>query len=249
MFETSVEVYYKDMQNQVDYKEGALPDDNVNDNVDNAFTYGHGWSYGAEFFLKKRTGKFNGWIGYTMCWTWRQYDSINLGEKFLAKYDRRHDVSVALTYDHSKTWTFGSVFIFATGNKATLPVSWYFVEGQMVPEYGKRNSYRIAPYHRLDLSATYTPDKSKKLARKKQKWEEKMKKKGVDTKDMEMPKPWNSKVQGSWNFSVYNAYNRYNPFFLYFQTNGDVFEGTLDVKAMQVSLFPILPSVTWNFKF
>lgn len=248
MFETSVEVYYKDMQNQVDYKEGALPDDNVNDNVDNAFTFGHGWSYGAELFLKKRTGKFNGWIGYTLCWTWRQFDSINLGEKFMAKYDRRHDVSVALTYDYRKSWTFGSVFVFATGNNATLPVSWYFIEGQMVPEYGKRNDYRMQPYHRLDISATYTPDKAKKLARKKQKWEDKMKKRGLDP-NSEMPQGWFRNVQGSWNFSIYNLYNRHNPFFIYFQNEGSAFEGQLDVKALQVSLFPILPSVTWNFRF
>lgn len=248
-FETSVEVYYKDMRNLVDYKEGALPDDNVNDNVDNAFTFGHGWSYGAEFFVKKRTGRFNGWVGYTMCWTWRQFDSINLGEEFLAKYDRRHDVSVALTYELNNQWTFGSVFIFATGNNATLPVSWYFIEGQMVPEYGKRNDYRMKPYHRLDLSATFTPDKIKKRARKKQRWENKMQKKGIDTQGMEQPTNWLSNVQGSWNFSIYNAYNHHNPFFIYFQNEGNVFEGTLNVKAMQVSLFPLLPSITWNFKF
>ncbi len=248
-YETSVEVYYKDMRNLLDYKEGALPDDNVNDNVDNAFTFGHGWSYGAEFFVKKRTGRFNGWIGYTMCWTWRQFDSINLGEKFLAKYDRRHDVSVALTYELNHSWTFGSVFVFATGNTATLPVSWYFIEGQMVPEYGKRNDYRMKPYNRLDLSATYTPDKVKKLGRKKHRWEQRMKKKGIETQGQEMPTNWFSKVQGSWNFSIYNAYNRYNPFFIYFQNDGNIYEGTLDVKAKQVSLFPILPSITWNFKF
>jgi CarboxypepD_reg-like domain/TonB-dependent Receptor Plug Domain len=249
VFETSVEVYYKDMRHLLDYKEGSLPDDNVNDNVDNAFTFGHGWSYGAEFFLKKRTGKFNGWIGYSLCWTWRQFDSINLGEKFLAKYDRRNDVSLALTYDLNKFWTFGSVFVFATGNNATLPVSWYFIEGQITPEYGKRNAYRMAPYHRLDISATYTPDKAKKRARKRQLWEDNMKKKGIDTQGLKKPDKWYTNMQGSWNFSVYNAYNRHNPFFIYFEKEGNIFEGSLNVKAMQVSLFPILPSVTWNFRF
>jgi hypothetical protein len=248
-FETSVEVYYKDMRHLLDYKEGSLPDDNINDNVDNAFTFGRGWSYGAEFFVKKRTGKLNGWIGYTMCWTWRQFDSINLGEKFLAKYDRRHDVSVALTYDLNKRWALGSIFVFATGNSATLPVSWYFIEGQMVPEYGKRNAYRMAPYHRLDLSATYTPDRTKKNARKKQKWENSMKEKGINTQGLEAPRTWISSIQSSWNFSIYNAYNRRNPFFIRFENVGSVLDGTLNVKAMQVSLFPILPSVTWNFKF
>ena len=116
----------------------------------------------------------------------------------MPKYDRRHDVSVALTYDLNKRWTFGSVFVFATGNNATLPVSWYFIEGQMVPEYGERNAYRVVPYHRLDLSATYTPDRTEKNARKKQKWEDSMKKKGVDTEGLEMPRTWVSKIQSSW---------------------------------------------------
>ncbi len=248
-YEASVEVYYKDMRHLLDYKEGSLPDDNVNDNVDNAFTFGKGWSYGAEFFLKKRMGKFNGWIGYTICKTWRQFDSINSGNKFLAKYDRRHDVSVALAYDLNKSWSFGSVFVFATGNNATLPVSWYLLEGHMVPEYGDRNSYRIRSYHRLDLSVTYTPNKEKRIARRKQKWDESMKQKGVNTNEMKVPSSWKSKVQSSWNFSIYNAYNRHNPFFIYFQNDGNIFDGSLNVKAMQVSLFPILPSITWNFKF
>ena len=248
-YETSIEVYYKDMRHMLDYKEGSLPEDNINDNVDNAFTFGRGWSYGAEFFLKKRTGKFSGWIGYTLCWTWRQFDSINFGKAFLAKYDRRHDISVALTYDLNKSWTFGSVFVFATGNNATLPVSWYLIEGQMVPEYGERNSYRMTPYDRLDLSATYTPARTKKHARQRQRWEEKMKAKGVDIQDKAMPVRRISKVQSSWNFSVFNAYNRHNPFFIYFQNDGNIYQGTLNVKALQVSLFPLLPSVTWNFKF
>ncbi len=248
-YEASVEVYYKDMRRLVDYKEGALPDDNVNDNVDNAFTFGRGWSYGAEFFVKKRTGKFNGWVGYTLSWTWRQFDSINFGNVFPAKYDRRHDISVALTYELNKRWTFGSVFVFATGNNATLPQSWYLIENQMVEEYGERNSYRMSPYHRLDFSATYTPDRTKNIAKRREKWEQKMKDKGIDTKELTMPKHWYSNIQSSWNFSVYNAYNRHNPFFIYFQNEGNIFEGTMKVKAMQVSLFPLLPSVTWNFKF
>lgn len=248
-YESSVEVYYKDMQNMLDYKEGALPDENVKDNVDNAFTYGKGWSYGAEFFLKKRTGKFNGWAGYTLAWTTRQFDSLNLGKEFPAKYDRRHDVSLALIYDLNSKWSFGSVFVFATGNTATLPVSWYFIEGGMVPEYGERNAYRMAPYHRLDLSVTYTPDRIKKIARQKQRWEKRMTKKGIDIEGKEFPYRWYRNIESSWNLSVYNVYNRYNPYFIYFENEGNIYDGTLNVKAKQVSLFPVLPSITWNFKF
>lgn len=248
-FETSVEVYYKDMRNMIEFKEGSLPDQNVKDNVDNAFTFGKGWSYGAEFFVKKRTGRFTGWAGYTLAWTYRQFDSINLGKTFPAKYDRRHDVSVALTYDYNSLFTFGTVFVFATGNTATLPQSWYLIESNLVPEYGERNSYRMKPYHRLDISITYTPDRHKVIARQQHRWEKRMKKKNIDITGKEMPSRWYRNIESSWALSVYNVYNRYNPYFIYFENNGSVYEGTLDMKAKQVSLFPILPSITWNFKF
>ncbi|MBI3501979.1 MAG: TonB-dependent receptor [Bacteroidetes bacterium] len=256
-YETSVEVYYKDMRNMVEFKEGSMPDQNVKDNVDNAFTFGRGWSYGAEFFVKKRMGRFTGWVGYTLAWTWRQFDSLNLGKKFPAKYDRRHDASVALTYDYSSLWTFGTVFVYATGNTATLPVSWYMIEGQMVPEYGERNSYRMKPYHRLDVSITYTPDRHRIIARQKRRWESRMQKKNIDItgKDPDgkigagMPSKWYRNIESSWVLSVYNVYNRYNPYFIYFENTGSIYDGTLDVKAKQVSLFPVLPSITWNFKF
>ncbi len=248
-FETSIEVYYKDMQNMIEFKEGSLPDQNVKDNVDNAFTFGRGWSYGAELFLKKRTGRFTGWIGYTLAWTHRQFDSLNLSRIFPAKYDRRHDMSVALTWDFNPRFTFGGVFVFATGNAATLPVSWYLIEGQMIPEYGDRNSFRMKPYHRVDLSITYKPERARAIARQKIRWEKRMKKQGVDITDKEMPDKWYRNIQSSWVLSVYNVYNRYNPYFIYFQNEGNIFEGTMKVTGKQVSLFPVLPSITWNFKF
>jgi hypothetical protein len=217
MYEASVEVYYKTMKNQVEYREGAQPDDDVRDNIDNNFVFGKGWSYGAEFFLKKRHGDFNGWIGYTLAWTKRQFDDINLGEVFYAKFDRRNDVSVALTYDYKK-WTFGLVFIYATGNAITLPNSWYIIDNTITYEYAARNSIRMIPYHRLDLSATYHFKKREKFS-------------------------------SELNISVYNVYSRLNPYFLYINTEGDPYNGSLTIKAKQVSLFPILPSVTYNFKF
>ncbi|MBN8703616.1 MAG: TonB-dependent receptor, partial [Bacteroidetes bacterium] len=133
-------------------------------------------------------------------------------------YDRRHDASVVLTYDLSSKWTFSTIFVYATGNAITLPVARYVFEGRLVSEYGERNSYRMAPYHRMDISATYTVKKTKRL-------------------------------ESSWNFSVFNVYNRYNPYFIYFANEGDIANGTLKIQAKQVSLFPVLPSVTWNFKF
>ncbi|MFN3343387.1 MAG: TonB-dependent receptor [Flavobacteriales bacterium] len=217
-YETSVEVYYKTMQNQVEYREGAQPDDDVKDNPDNNFVFGYGWAYGAEFFLKKRSGKFNGWVGYTLSWTKRRFDDLNSGEWFYAKFDRRNDVSLALVYEPNKKWTFGAVFVYAQGNAITLPYSWYMVQDQVVFEFAPRNSLRMPAYHRLDLSAT---------------------RKGKETK----------KFKSSWNFSIYNVYSRLNPYFLYVDISGSPIDGTLTIKAKQVSLFPILPSVTWNFSF
>ena len=235
VYETSVEVYYKSMNNLIEYKEGAQPDDNINDNVDNNITTGKGNSYGLELFLKKVNGKFNGWIGYTLSKTTRTFPDINDGKPFFAKYDRRHDLSVALTYDLSERWSFGSVFIYATGNRITLPLQRYysFERGETVDVFGPRNSFSMAPYHRIDFSATYRCKPTKiKLDKETGQYIEKKK-----------------KIVSSWNFSVYNAYSRKNPYFLYNSLEGDVSKGTSRVVLKQVSLFPILPSVTWNFSF
>jgi len=249
LFETSIEAYYKTMSNQIEYKEGATPSDNVFDNPDNAFTYGKGWAYGAEFFIKKSRGKFSGWIGYTLSWTWRQFEAINYGEKFLAKYDRRHDASVVLTYDPNKQWNFGMVWVYGTGNRGTLPQGFFLYEGSQSHDYGLRNSYQFAPYHRLDLNVTYSPNRELKLEKRKQKMKEQLLKEGKDTTDIQVTKKVFRKFSNSYTLSVFNAYNRYNPYFIYITRQGDFTNGTLKVGAKQVSLFPILPSITWNFKF
>ncbi|MBI4645311.1 MAG: TonB-dependent receptor [Bacteroidia bacterium] len=221
MFETSVEVYYKDMKNQIEYKDGATPADNVGDNADNYFTFGKGTSYGVELFLKKQTGDITGWIGYTLSKTSRLFDEINYGIEYPAKYDRRHDLSMIVTYNYKENWTFSAVFIYATGNCTTLPIGRYLIDGRIVNEYGERNSFRMMPYHRLDLSVSY--QNRERLA--------------------------NKKIKTSWNFSVYNVYNRANPYFIYFDNEGDILSGNMQTKAKLVSLFPILPSITLNIKF
>ncbi|MFO0357301.1 MAG: TonB-dependent receptor [Sphingobacteriaceae bacterium] len=248
-YETSVEVYYKTMSNQIEYKEGAQPSDNVYDNPDNAFTYGKGWAYGAEFFVKKSKGKFTGWVGYTLSWTWRQFDNINYGRDFLAKYDRRHDASVVLTYDANKMWNFGAVWVYGSGNRGTLPNGFFLYEGSQSHDYGLRNSYQFIPYHRMDVNVTFTPDREKKLEKRKQKLIEQYKLEGKDTTNIEVTKKWAKHFSNSFTLSVFNVYNRYNPYFIYFTREGDFTNGTLKVGAKQVSLFPILPSFTWNFKF
>lgn len=217
-YETSFEVYYKTMENLIEFKEGAAPEDNLNNNIDNNFVFGNGESYGGELFFNKKAGKTTGWIGYTLSWTNRHFPDINGGKPFPAKYDRRHDLSVVVSYDINDKFNAAAVFVYATGNAATLPIGRYFIEGAIVSEYGERNSYRMAPYHRLDLSLNYIHKKTEKF-------------------------------ESSFNLSVYNAYSRKNPYFIYYENVGSLEEMSFQVKAKQVSLFPILPSVTWNFKF
>jgi hypothetical protein len=216
--EGSVEVYYKKMQNQIEYRPGYTPT-NVTRDQELDFVFGQGEAYGAEFFLNKTKGRFTGWIGYTLSWTYRKFGALNNGDPYPAKYDRRHDISVVGTYEVNKKWTLSSVFIYGSGNAITLPTNYYFIEQQVTPEYSGINQYRIFPYHRLDLSAIYKP-KPKKLRR----WE------------------------SSWAFSIYNVYSRQNPYFLYVDTRGTV-SGGVQAKVKQVSIFPILPAITYNFRF
>ncbi|MBS1779904.1 MAG: TonB-dependent receptor [Bacteroidetes bacterium] len=215
--ETSVELYYKDMKNQIEYRQGYIPSTLQDPELD--FVFGKGWAYGAEFFVNKTKGKFTGWIGYTLSWTYRQFKDLNNGDPFPAKYDRRHDISVVGTYELSKKWTLSTVFVYGSGNAITLPTAYYIIDNNIVPQYSNLNAYRLFAYHRLDLSAIYNP-KPKKQHR------------------------WKS----SWAFSIYNVYNRQNPYFLYVDTKGSVSQG-VQAKVMQVSIFPVLPSITYNFKF
>ena len=224
MYETSIEAYYKEMTNLIEYKEGVLPEDNTNSSSDGSFEFGDGDSYGIELLIKKNKGKTTGWIGYTLSKTTRYFDEVNSGISFPAKYDRRHDLSITATHKLSKKWTLSSVFVYSTGNSITLPNERYLIGENIYTEYSSRNGFRMEPYHRLDIGATYTPKKKKKF-------------------------------QSSWNFSIYNVYSRKNPYFIYFALetsegeDGTIQEGNVEPKAYQVSIFPILPSVTWNFNF
>lgn len=215
--ETSVELYYKDLSNQLEYKEGYTPS-NIRD-PENELVMGEGQAYGAEFFINKTKGKFTGWIGYTLSWTNRRFELLNNGERFPAKYDRRHDISVVANYDINPKLNASAVFVFGTGNAITLPTGFYFVDGKLIQDFSKINQYRIFPYHRLDLSLNWTP-------------------RANTTK----------KIKGTWAFSIYNVYSRQNPFLLYVSTEGALQQGT-KVSVKQVSIFPILPSITYNFKF
>lgn len=222
-YETSAEIYYKPMRNQIEFKPGA----NLffNQNLENEMIFGEGLSYGLELFLRKKEGKFNGWVGYTWSRTTRQFDELNNGKAYFYRYDRTHDFSLLLSYQISKKWASNFVFVYGTGNATTLPDSRYAYRFGIDPQTGEPlfvfvdrysdvNSYRMPAYHRADVSFTYLSKQTKKF-------------------------------ESSWNFSIYNIYNRANPYFIYFLPDVQ----TQTVKAYMVYLFPILPSVQWNFKF
>ena len=218
MYEVSLEGYYKEMKNIVDYLDGANFIGQAT-NWENKVAQGRGWSYGAEFFLQKKKGKYTGWIGYTLSWTNRQFAAINFGKPYPYKYDRRHDISFVNIYKISNKADIAMTWVYGTGNAISLPLQSYqlpvspeFPFGGDVQYYGSRNNYRMAPYHRLDLSIN---------RHKKKKW-----------------------GRVTWSYGVYNAYARKNPYFLYFSSNA---YGRKQLK--QVSLFALVPSVSYNFKF
>lgn len=217
MFETSLEVYYKTMENQVEYREGYTP--SLKD-PEEEFVFGRGWSYGAELFINKVKGRLTGWVGYTLGWTWRKFPDLNQGQKYPSRYDRRHDLSVVANYTINDKWKIAGVFVYGTGNAISVPERFYFIGGVLSQQYSGINAYRMRAYHRMDFAATYTPKPKKER-----------------------------KYTTNWVFSLYNAYSRANPYFLYFDQEGSASNGTLNVSAKQVSLFPVLPSVTWNLKF
>ncbi len=213
MVETSVEIYYKDMADIVDYKDGA--DVLLNEHVESDLVFGKGRSYGIEMLFKKRLGRFTGWVGYTISRTEHQFDLINNGDWLPARQDRTHDVSLVGMYDINKKLSVSATWVYYTGDAVTMPSGRYMVDGNIVPYYTERNGYRMPDYHRLDLSLTLLGKQTKKF-------------------------------QSSWNFSIYNAYARENAYSISFQESETV-PGTME--AVQFSLFSIIPSVTWNFKF
>lgn len=217
--ETSVEAYYKTMDNLIEYRPGSTFATAVGDNADNNLVFGQGWSYGLELFIRKNYGDFTGFIGYTWSKTERQFDEINEGEIFPAKYDRRHDMAATMMYQPFKNWQFAAVFVYGTGSAYTPVIGRYFMQnGTIVTEYGSFNSNRMKAYHRLDVSATYM----------------------IRTTRF---------TKSTLNFSIYNVYNRHNPYLIYFGYDGSIAEGQFSAYAKQVTIFPMIPSIAWNFSF
>ncbi|MGL4629659.1 MAG: TonB-dependent receptor plug domain-containing protein, partial [Leadbetterella sp.] len=152
-YEFNVETYYKDMQNQVDYKDAA--DINTAPDVESELLFGKGRAYGIELLLKKKTGRFSGWIAYTLSRTERKIDGINSGDWYVARQDRTHDLSLVGIYQLNKRWSLSGTFVYNTGNAVTFPSGKYTVGDITTYYYTERNGYRMPAYHRFDFSATY----------------------------------------------------------------------------------------------
>lgn len=212
-YEFSTEIYYKKMQNQIDYKNGA--ELNFNNNVESQILFGDGRAYGLEMFLKKNYGKFNGWISYTLSRTERKFNGINNGNYYPAKQDRTHDIAIVGMYDLSKHWTLSATWVYNTGNAVTFPTGKYEVDGKTMLYYSNRNANRMPAYHRLDLGATWIVKKTDKL-------------------------------ESSWTFSLYNAYGHDNPYSITFQQSKS---DPTKTEAVQTTLFKMIPSISYNFKF
>lgn len=229
----SVELYRRWLRNQIDFRDNA----NIlfNEKVDAELLYGKGWTYGSEFMVAKNSGKFTGWISYTLAWAWRQIDGINNGEPYHVKNDRRHNLNLVASYQFGERVTLASTFVFATGNAITFPGGKYNFDGETVEYYPARNSYRMPPYNRMDLSLTIDGKK---------KYEEKL----VGEVKVKVEKK--NRLVSSWNFSVYNVYMRENAFAIVFEEKkDDNGNPTGKTVAKQVTLFKLIPSITWNFKF
>lgn len=209
--ETSAEIYYKDMQNQVDYKNGA--DLMLNPYVESQLIFGDGRAYGLELYARKKTGKLTGWISYTLSRTERTFEDVG-DYWYPLKHDRTHDISIVGMYQINKKWSASASWVYNTGDAYTTPSGKYEIGEVTYNAYSDRNEARMPDYHRLDLGLTYWRTKT-------------------------------NKREASWNFSVYNAYARENAYTITFAEN----EETGVPEATQLSLFSIIPSISYNFKF
>ena len=227
----SAEGYYKWLYRQVDFRDGAQLF--VNDNLDQEFVFGTGDNYGFELYVEKKHGWWHGWVGYTLSWSWRNFPDVMDGSRFPSSSDRRHDISVVSAFDIPKTpLTFSLTWVYGTGKAFSLPEQRIIITDisgsnplNFYPVYTRRNGSRLPAYHRMDFAMVW------KISQKK-------------------------RFKHDLTLSVYNVYNRYNAFFVYIEP---VYPpGTEDQPGIRipekfqgrvVSLFPVLPSLTWNFSF
>lgn len=162
-YELNAEVYYKDMKNQIDFKNGAQIGFDTGADVESELLFGKGRAYGLELIAKKKSGKLTGWISYTLSKTERKINGINNNVWYNARMDKTHDLSVVATYQLNPKWSFSGLFVYSTGNAVTFPTGKYELNGQTVFQYSNRNADRMPAYHRMDLSATYEPSSNKRF--------------------------------------------------------------------------------------
>ena len=221
-YELSLEGYYKTMDNLITYKAGYSNLESTEAWQDAVETGGEGESYGAEFFLQKKKGKTTGWIGYTLSWTNRRFDNVNFGEWYPYKFDRRHDFSLVLSHDFNKNWDFGLTWVYGTGNAITFPQGVYF---------GLPNNNSWNNGVSTSLVESYGERNSTRLP-------------SYHRLDFAINNHKKKKrIERTWTLGAYNVYNRKNPFFAYL----DFVNGSRVAK--QVSLFPIIPAISYRIKF
>ncbi|ASE60721.1 TonB-dependent receptor [Chryseobacterium indologenes] len=162
-YEVNAEVYYKSMQNQIDFKNGAQITFDTAADVESELLFGKGRAYGLELIAKKKSGKLTGWISYTLSKTERKINGINDNQWYNARMDKTHDLSIVATYQLNPKWSFSGLFVYSTGNAVTFPTGKYQLNGQTVFQYSTRNADRMPAYHRMDLSATYEPSSNKRF--------------------------------------------------------------------------------------
>ncbi|MEZ4987671.1 MAG: TonB-dependent receptor plug domain-containing protein [Saprospiraceae bacterium] len=230
-YEFSVEGYYKIMDNVISFKEGASFLFGLENDWESKVTQGRGESYGLEVFLQKKSGKTTGWIGYTLSWNWRQFDEINSGNRYPFRYDRRHDISVVVNHDFNEKIGLSAAWVYGTGNAITLNTFSYPEQAyrwdqnntyfEEIQSGGQKNAFRMSNYHRMDISLEFR--------KKKPKWERK------------------------WVVGAYNAYNHNNPYYIIsdrdtgYDDQGNFFDNGPVFK--EISILPIIPSVSYQFKF
>ena len=221
----SAEVYYKWLQNLIEYREGASLV--LNNDFESELIQGTGDAWGLELMIKKERGKFTGWIAYTLSWATRDFEELNGGEKYWAKYDRRHTGSVVMTYKISKRWAASAVWVYQTGSRFTAQNGQYFMPNptltgvDVIPIYTARNEVQMSSSHRLDLNFVLQGRKNRLFGNKKKKY-----------------------VTGEWHIGCYNLYNQAQPY----RVNIVATENG-GYKYEQPGLFGFIPSFAYNFKF
>ncbi|MEB8345718.1 TonB-dependent receptor [Flavobacteriaceae bacterium KMM 6898] len=220
-YSLATEVFYKDIDNRIDYIDGA--DLIANNAIEQVILNGQARAYGWEFSFNKNEGALQGWISYTLSKSEQrtpgrtaEEPGINMGNWYTTAYDKTHDIAINASYELNSKWSFNSNFIFQTGQPTNYPIGQYEFKGLVIPIYGGRNEQRLPAYHRWDIAATLTPRKNK-----------------------------NRNWQGEWVFSIYNIYNRRNAASINFEQNQDTGRN----EAIRTAIFGLVPSVTYNFKF